>query len=104
LFDPADVPRQAFLTAGQAWLGCRGAGLDPNHCGHGEVTGEWFIKVNVIRDHYVVNARETSAWDDWRGAPKSKRVVGEHEVALLDDLAARPDQPLIELHPDWLER
>jgi hypothetical protein len=28
-------------------------------------------------------------------------VVGEHEVALLDDLAARPEQQLVEIAPDW---
>jgi hypothetical protein len=101
-FDPTDVPRQSFLTAGQAWLDCRGARSDPNRFGHGEVTGLWFLKVNVIRDHYALNGRETSAWDDWRTAAPSKRVVDEHEVALLDDLAARPEQQVVEVLPDWL--
>jgi hypothetical protein len=88
--------------AGQAWLDCREARSDPNRSGHGEVTGSWFIKVNVLRDHFVLNGRETSAWDDWQFAPPSKRVDGEHEVALLDDLAARPEQQVVEVVPDWL--
>jgi hypothetical protein len=59
-FDPNDVPRQAFVTAGQAWLDCQAGRSDPNRFGHGEVTGLWFIKVNVLRDYYVLNALETS--------------------------------------------
>jgi hypothetical protein len=100
-FDPKDVPRHAFVTAGEAWLDCRGAKADPDHFGQGKITGLWFIKVNVLRDHYVLNAHETSAWDGWRAAPLSKRVIGEHELALLDDLAAHPEQPLVEVVPDW---
>jgi hypothetical protein len=100
-FDPIDVPRHAFMTAGEAWLACRHGRLDPNHFGHGTVTGLWFIKVNVFRDHYVLNGRETSLWDGWRAAPLPNRVVGEQEVALLDDLAARPEQQLVEIAPDW---
>lgn len=102
-FDPADVPRRAFMTAGEAWLGCRNGKFAPDHFGHGDLTGMWFIKINVIRDHYVLNGCETSVWDGWRAAPSSNRVIGEHEVASLDDLAARPEQPLVELAPGWLE-
>ena len=101
-FDPTDVPRRAFLTAGQAWIDCRNGRSDPTHFGHGEVTGSWFIKVNVLRDHYVLNARETSAWDRWRAAPLPRRVIGAHEIALLDDLAACPEQQLVEVVPNWL--
>jgi Transglutaminase-like superfamily len=99
-FDPIDVPRCAFMTAGETWLACRARKLDPDHFGHGSITGAWFIKINVIRDHYVLNGRETSVWDGWRAC--SNRVVGEHEVVLLDDLAIRPEQPLVEVMPDWL--
>jgi hypothetical protein len=101
-FDPIDVPRRAFMTPGRAWLDCRSGRSDPNHFRHGDVTGSWFIKVNVLRDHYALNAHETSVWDAWRAASLSKRVISEHEVALLDDLAARPEQQLVEVLPDWL--
>jgi len=100
-FDPKDVPREAFLTAGEAWLDCRRGKSDPDRFGHGEVTGAWFVKVNVVRDHYVLNGRVTSIWDEWRAALPSQRVVGPDEVALLDDLAADPEQPLVEVVPDW---
>ena len=101
-FDPGDVPRQSFVTAGQAWLDCRAGRSNPDRFGHGEVTGPWFVKVNVFRDHHVLNGRVTSAWDGWRDAPPSKRVIGAHEHALLDDLATRPEQALVDVVPDWL--
>lgn len=101
-FDPKDVPRKCFVTAGRAWLDCRSARYDPDRFGHGKVTGLWFVRVNLIRDHYVLNGREASAWDGWRAAPPSRRMVGEHETELLDDLAARPEQDLVEVIPDWL--
>jgi hypothetical protein len=103
-FDPRDVPRNAFMTAGEAWLGSRSGTFDPNQFGQGQVTGRWFIKINVVRDHYVLNGRETSEWDTWRTAQLADRVVCEDEAALLDDLAARPEQPLATLVPDWLKR
>ncbi|MBR0668992.1 transglutaminase [Roseomonas hellenica] len=101
-FDAADVPRRFFLSAGEAWQACRRAEAAPSAFGHGDVTGLWFVKVNVLRDHYVLNGRETSPWDRWREAPELKRLVPDQALALLDDLAARPEQPLIEIPPDWL--
>ena len=103
-FDAADVPRRSFVPAGEAWLKCRRALADPRAFGHGGVTGWWFLKVNVLRDHYVLNGRETSNWDRWREAPKHKRSIRDDEMELLDDLAARPEQPLIEIAADWLEQ
>jgi hypothetical protein len=102
-FDPTDVPRRCFLTAGEAWLDCRQARSDPHRFGHGDVAGSWFVKVNVLRDHYVLNDRETLNWDRWREAPLAKRSIHDSELKLLDDLAARPEQQLVEVAPDWLE-
>jgi len=100
-FDPRDVPRQSFITAGQAWLDCRSKNSDPNHFGHGSYTGLWFVRVNVIRDHYALNGRETSAWDGWRTALPG-RVICDSEMTWLDGIATRPEQQLIEVYPDWL--
>jgi len=101
-FDPADIPRSAFLTAGEAWLRCRAMQSDPNLFGHGDVTGLWFVKVNVWRDHYVLNDKETSGWDRWREASQAERSVPQREITLLDDLATHPAQKLIEIAPNWL--
>jgi Transglutaminase-like superfamily len=100
-FAPADVPRQFFMSAGEAWLECRQAKADPTAFGHGGVTGLWFVKINVLRDHYVLNGRETSSWDRWRDAPQPKRLVLGGEMELLDALAANPEKPLFQIAPDW---
>lgn len=100
-FDPADVPRQAFMPAGEACLKCRRSEADPAAFGHGGVTGLWFVKINVMRDHHVLNGRETSSWDRWREAPQAKRSILDDETGLLDDLAAQPTQPFVEKAPDW---
>ena len=102
-FDPANVPRTSFLTAGEAWKECRSGRFDPRRFGHGETTGFWFLKVNVVRDHYALNGRETSAWDEWRTAPPGSRLVKDPDMALLDCLAAKPEIALTEVRPDWLE-
>lgn len=101
-FDPADVPRQSFVTADKAWRDCRAGLADPGRFGHGEITGLWFLKVNVMRDHYVLNNRITSAWDEWRAAPLGSRTVNDGDTAMLDDLAASPDRAPVEITPDWL--
>lgn len=100
-FDPADVPRHSFLTAGQAWAACRAGERDSEQFGHGATKGLWFMKVNVVRDHCAVNDRESSDWDRWRDAPKSKRVVSAEDCRILDAMAARPAQPLVDVAPDW---
>jgi hypothetical protein len=100
-FDPADTPRHAFMTAGQAWTACRASVCDPDRFGHGPTRGLWFVKVNVVRDHFALNSRETSAWDGWRAVPGSKRVVSGRDRTLLDSIAACPQRPITELNPDW---
>jgi hypothetical protein len=100
-FDPTDVPRRAFMTVGEARRACREQKLDAARFGHGNVTGAWFIKINVVCDHYVLNGHETSVWDGWRAASPPNRLIGDHGIALLDDLAARLEQPLVEIVPDW---
>lgn len=100
-FDPTDLPREVFMTAGEAWLQCRRAEAEAGAFGHGGTTGMWFMKVNVFRDHHVLNGRETSNWDRWREAPPAERLVLEEEMQLLDSLAAHPEQKLIEVMPGW---
>jgi hypothetical protein len=99
-FDPTDVPRSSFLTAGKAWLNCRTGGRPAERFGQGATTGLWFIHVNVMRDHYALNIRETSPWDGWRAAEASRRAVANH--AAIDAIAEQPFQPLVEATPGWL--
>jgi hypothetical protein len=100
-FNPTDVPRQSFFTAGVAWLDCRSGRSDPNRFGHGQTRGLWFLKVNLIRDHYAINNQEVSDWDEWRVAPESARTVGDREASLLDSLANFPERKFAGVTPDW---
>jgi Transglutaminase-like superfamily len=102
-FDPANVPRTSFLTAGEAWRDCRAGKSDPRRFGHGEARGVWFMRLNVFRDHFALNGAETSRWDDWRSAPPEKRVVSDDEIDLADRLAANPEVELTGVRPEWLE-
>lgn len=99
--DRTDVPRNSFMTASDAWTACRNGRFQSEHFGHGAISGLWFVKLNVIRDHLVLNHREISAWDTWRAAPASTRVVSDQDRALIDGIASDPAQSLIEIAPDW---
>ena len=101
-FDPWNVPRNAFHTAGEAWLLCRAEDHDPERFGHGDTKGLWFMKVNVIRDSYALSNHEASPWDRWREAPQNLRTVDSNELTLLDDLAHHPEQLPGDLRPSWL--
>jgi hypothetical protein len=100
-FDTADVPRDKFVTAGEAWLNCRAGHSNPRRFGQGDIKGSWFIKVNVVRDALALNGQETSSWDSWREAPSELRTVSDAELAALDRLARDPEG-VFDLVPCWL--
>ena len=101
-FDPADIPRAQFRTAGEAWLDCRKNGEDVGRFGHGAVTGQWFTAINVVRDHLALNGFVTSDWDRWREAADAVRRVDQDHLAWLDDLAGSPERAPTKRQPDWL--
>jgi hypothetical protein len=68
-------------------------------CGFAKYFGDGWV--NAVRDHYAINNRETSDWDNWRDAPQSKRIVTKEDCAVLDAIAVRPEQPIIDVNPDW---
>jgi hypothetical protein len=101
-FNTSDVPRDVFLSAGEAWLRCRTGRDHPANFGQGSTRGLWFIMVNVIRDSYAVNNREISVWDGWREALPELRTVSPGELSALDRLAREPEVNPGELIPPWL--
>lgn len=101
-FDNSDVPRDMFLTTGEAWLRCRAGNDDQNRYGQDSVRGIWFMSVNVVRDAFAVNNRETSDWDRWREAPSELRIVSQQELATLDRLSRNPEDVSGALMPPWL--
>ena len=88
------------MTADAAWRSCRAGRLDAETFGHGPACGLWFIRVNVMRDHLVLNGAEVSTWDAWRNVTAAHHVLSHAELQATDALArirrksqARPRRP-----------
>jgi hypothetical protein len=89
-FDPADVPRDQFLVAGQAWQSCRDGKADAGAFGILDMYGLWFIGGNVIRDIAALNKKEMLPWDVWGGMAGPD---GELDVPFIDRLAGLSRDP-----------
>ena len=94
-------PPAAFMSAGEAWLGCRSGKLDPACFGHGETRGLWFVAVNVVRDHLALNHQETSAWDTWRMANFAQQQASQDMIEWIDEIARRPERRAADTPPPW---
>jgi transglutaminase-like putative cysteine protease len=76
-FDCADLPGDAFVTAGRAWRLATTGGAAPDMFGHGDAKGLWFLRVNIYRDLLALTNQHMSLWDTWRNAtPPSKSRPG----------------------------
>jgi Transglutaminase-like superfamily len=101
-FDVADVPRDRFLIAGEAWARCRSGAADPDTFGLSIVNeaGDWWIAGNLMRDAAALNNIELLPWDCWGAMPRAYEPIDESHCALFDRLAAltqSPDSSLAEL-------
>ncbi len=101
-FDITDVPADLFVTAGEAWRRCRTGETGGESFGHGSAKGLWFVRVNVVRDHYAINQAELSPWDSWRQATAAHHTVSESDRSTTDRLAEQPEIAKVELTPPWL--
>jgi hypothetical protein len=86
-FDPLDVPRTAFLVAGEAWQRCRSGDADPQAFGIMDLRGLWFVRGNLVRDLAAFAKRELLPWDGW-GLMADQHESDAAELALLDRAAA----------------
>ncbi len=89
-FDPADVPRDQFLVAGDCWHLCRTGKADPMDFGILDLFGWWMIAGNVVRDIAALNNHEMLPWDCWGPMP---RPGEEPDFALFDRLAVLSHAP-----------
>ena len=96
-FDTADVPRDQFVVAGDAWSLCRSGSADPGAFGILDMHGLWFIAGNLIRDIAALNNHEMLPWDVW-GA--MRRQDSELDLAFFDRLAIVSRAP--DAHADEL--
>jgi len=89
-FDPLDVPRDAFIIAGDAWQQCRAGRADPTKFGlsHINMAGMWFIAGNVVRDFASLNRIEALPWDVWGMMEIGDDALTDERKALLDKVAA----------------
>jgi hypothetical protein len=87
--DPLDVPRDAFMVGGQAWVECRAGLYDPQDFGvvPNEIVGMWEVQGNVIRDLASLNRVETLPWDTWPLIAKHYDLLDDQERDLLDRAA-----------------
>lgn len=84
--DPADVPADGFLAAGEAWRACQDGREDPDHFGIADEWGRWFVRGNVARDLAALNKVEVLPWDDWGHLAGEDSPPGGDPY--VDDLAA----------------
>lgn len=90
-FDPLDVPRDAFVIAGDAWQMCRSGRADPKHFGLSMIPGLhglWFIAGNVVRDLASLNRVDALPWDVWGLMEMGDDALAEEIRTLLDKVAA----------------
>jgi transglutaminase superfamily protein len=94
-FDLMDVPREAFLVAGDAWRLCRGGGADPARFGLSlmEEGGYWWIAANLLRDVAALNNMEMLPWDVWGAMPAPDEAISAGKYALFDRLAELTRDP-----------
>jgi hypothetical protein len=101
-FDPTDLPSGAFMTADESWIRCRAGEDKADIFGHGPTCGLWFMRVNVMRDHLVLNGSEVSAWDTWRNATAVHHLLIDDELRGADAIAADPMQSTRSVAPPWI--
>ena len=89
-FNALDVPRDAFIIAGDAWQMCRTGRADAKNFGltHIGEAGLWFIAGNVVRDFASLNRMEALPWDVWGLMEMGDDALTDDKKALLDRVAA----------------
>jgi Transglutaminase-like superfamily len=87
-FDPADVPRDQFIIAADAWARCRAGKADPTRFGIFDMKGLWFIAGNVLRDLAALNNDEMLPWDVWGPMMLGDAEITPQAFALFDKIVA----------------
>jgi hypothetical protein len=108
--DILDVPRDLFLTAGEAWTKCRTGVLDASKFGifQGNLRGWWFVAGNLIKDIASLNKVEMLQWDAWTGMPRPNNSMRDKKRLLffdrLAELTCNPDSSFKELRKAYASK
>ena len=88
-FDPANVPHDRFILAGDAWQQCRAGRADPELFGlsHIHEQGLWWVGQNLVRDLAALNRVEMLPWDVWGMMPRPAQALSDNDAAVLDRAA-----------------
>lgn len=90
-----DVPRTAFLVAGDAWTRCHDGLARPDRFGL-SLTGQsglWWIAGNLMRDAAALTGVEVLPWDVWGAMPGPEGEITEPDRTLFDTLARLTSAP-----------
>ncbi|MEU2559997.1 transglutaminase domain-containing protein [Streptomyces longispororuber] len=90
-FDALDVPRTAYVVAGDAWRACREGRTDPDTYGVSSVPairGLDLVRADVVADLAALGGVELLPWDGWGLLDKAAADVTDADLALLDAVAA----------------
>jgi Transglutaminase-like superfamily len=93
--DVRDVPRRQFLTAPDAWRGCRRGEWDPDLFGieFSRLRGLWFVAGSLVRDLATLNGCEVLPWDVWGAQPVRDAALSADELAFFDGIASLTADP-----------
>jgi hypothetical protein len=93
--DVLDVPRDRFLTGGDAWARYRRGEADPDRFGLSMLPefGAWWIAGNLMRDAAALRNVELLPWDVWGAMPTPADPIDDDLAALFDRLAEVTDDP-----------
>jgi hypothetical protein len=103
-FPIADVPRDRFVVAGDAWTRYRAGDVDPGRFGLSLLgrAGPWWIAGNLIRDAASLAGTEMLPWDAWGGMVGPDVAIDDERATFLDHLAALTADP--DAHRQELDR
>jgi Transglutaminase-like enzymes, putative cysteine proteases len=119
-FNPRDLKKDEFITAGQAWKLCREGAADPGKFGIScpirpewgitSLYGLWFVRGQLLRDFASLNKVETVpylvrigkglSWKPWRLVAAKDEELTESDLLILDriaELTLNPDENFDEI-------
>jgi hypothetical protein len=87
--DPYDIPRDRFITAGQAWLACRSGEADPARLGLDPTdAGIDYVRGQLLRDFGALNKWEAAGADKWGLSGMAATALSARDMEVLDQVAA----------------